>query len=427
MSPVQPDMRILAITNLFPNAYEPNRAAFNRHQLEALGRSHSLRVVAPIAWTAEAAHRLRRRGARLPQGRRGVYDGVTVDYPRFYFTPRILRNWYGHFYLASIRRRCRDIQSQFKPDLVLGTWAYPDGWAAVRIARSLGLPAVIKVHGCDVLCGGRGLESDPPRMKRTVDALREADGVIAVSRHLAERVEALGVDRRRIRTIYNGVDGDVFGPGPVGEAKQRLGVDPNESLVVFVGRLDPVKGIDVLLEACAHMVRRGIRFKCAIVGDGELRGQLTRQIAALALERTVSMVGGRPQRELGDWYRAADVVVAPSRSEGVPGVLLEAAACGAPFVATRVGGIPEIADMVPSQLVPAEDAAALAQAITYRLENPVPHRTRPPQLRTHDQSAQELAEFLEGSLEAYRQRRSPNVDSRLPDQDALVACRIPQS
>ena len=408
-------MRILALTNLFPNACEPNRAAFNRHQLVALGQRHELRVIAPIAWTSELTSRLR--GNRLP--RQANYDGVPVHYPRFYFTPKILRNWYGHFYFASVRKRARAIAAEFNPDLVLGTWAYPDGWAAVRLAKSLGLPAVIKVHGCDVLCGGRGLSSDPTRMKRTVAALKQAHGIVAVSNHLAQTIESFGVDPRRIRTVYNGVDADIFHPGPVDQAKRKLGLDPGQPLVVFVGRLDPVKGIDVLLDACVHLVNRQARFKCVIVGDGELRGQLSHQIVTLGLQQTVTMVGGRPQRELGDWYRAADVVVAPSHSEGVPGVLLEAAACGVPFVATRVGGIPEIADMVPSQLVPPKDPAALAQAILYRLENPVTGRTTPPQLRTHAQSAQELADFLSTTLNA--SRRTRETESRAPAQPILLS------
>jgi glycosyltransferase involved in cell wall biosynthesis len=109
---------------------------------------------------------------------------------------------------------------------------------------------------------------------------------------------------------------------------------------------------------------------------------------------------------LPDWYRAADLFVLPSRSEGVPCVLLEAMACGTPFVATHVGGIPEVAHLGTGRLVPAEDPDALAQAIHVQLEQ----RSRPGDdqagpVRTHAAAAADLAATFEQSVSDWKENR----------------------
>ncbi len=122
--------------------------------------------------------------------------------------------------------------------------------------------------------------------------------------------------------------------------------------------------------------------------------------AGRGLEGRVSLLGPRPQQELPDWYRAATVVVLPSRSEGVPNVLLEAAACGRPFVASRVGGIPEIAHLGASRLVPPGDAGALAQGLAAFLAGPrPPAKDGTPPARSHEAAASELADLFERLLQ----------------------------
>jgi glycosyltransferase involved in cell wall biosynthesis len=139
-------------------------------------------------------------------------------------------------------------------------------------------------------------------------------------------------------------------------------------LILFVGNLVAVKGVDVLIDALASMGARGKRFNCVIVGEGSLRADLQRRAESKGIAPCVRFVGARPLAELADWYRAADLVVLPSRSEGVPNVLLEASACGAPFVATRVGGVPEIAST--GSLVAPDDPIALAERMSSFLESP---------------------------------------------------------
>ncbi|MFL5343029.1 MAG: glycosyltransferase, partial [Gemmataceae bacterium] len=270
--------------------------------------------------------------------------------------------------------------------------AYPDGWAAVRLAKNLGVPAVLQVHGSDVLL----LDRFPARLRRTVDALQAADGVVAVSQDLAHRLQRLGISDARIRVIYDGVDTAVFQPGPKDAARDRVGVAGGDPVVLFVGNLVPVKGVDLLLKACARLAAERFPVHLVVIGQGPLRGPLEKLARELGITDSVRFAGSLPQDQLPDWYRAADLFALPSHSEGVPNVLLEASACGTPWVATRVGGIPEIADRGQSRLIPPNDAVALAQALRESLTNRA--NAPPVSPRRREDAVTELELFLSQRL-----------------------------
>lgn len=377
-------MRVLAITNLYPNPYQPHRAPFNRQQLRALAQHHEVRLIAPIAWTDEVT--LGRAGGRLLGAtRRVICDGMVVDHPRYLFPPKVMRGWYGQCFRESIRARFMQAVEEFRPEVVYATWAYPDGWAAVELAREARLPVAVKVHGSDVLM----LSSYRARRRRTIEGLRRADAVVAVSRHLALQVLELGVDARRVSVVYNGIDKDLFHPGAAAERDQS-----GAPLVLFVGNLLPVKGPDVLVEACDQIARRGVRFECRLIGQGPMRGALERQIAERGLGDHVKLLGPRPLEELPGWYRRARMLSLPSYSEGVPNVVLEALACGTRVVASRVGGVSEIVGK--EGLVAAGDAAGLAAAIERDLSRErgaVAMKFEPP---SWEESAAALGRVLEG-------------------------------
>jgi glycosyltransferase involved in cell wall biosynthesis len=384
-------MRVLTLTNLYPNPFQPQRATFNRHQIRALSGEHDVRVIAPIAWTDELAAR-RAGQAALPPGRRTEWDGVPVRYPRVWFVPRMLRGWYGRFYHGSVRRAFRRAAAELRPDVVFATWAYPDGWAAVRLARGAGVPVVLKVHGSDILQLGQY----PARRRGTVEALRGADRVVAVSRDLARNVIELGADPKRVHLIYNGVDQGVFRPGDQGAARRKLGLDPVRPALLYVGNLFPVKGPDVLIEACARLAAGGVDFDLHVVGRGPLRPQLERQAAERGVGDRVRFHGVVAHERLPDWFRAATALVLPSRSEGVPNVLLEAAACGTPFVASAVGGVPEVSHLGSGRLAPPGDAAGLADALRALLADP-PRPGAAGGGRSHADAARELTAVFEAA------------------------------
>jgi glycosyltransferase involved in cell wall biosynthesis len=392
-------MRILTLTNLYPNPFQPLRAHFNRRQIRALALRHEVRIISPIAWTDEL--KARWRGASpLPRGRQLVFDGIPVEHPRYFYPPKMLRGWYGHFFRWSVKPAFQRALASFRPEVIFAPWAYPDAWAALRLGKQAGLPVVVKLHGSDLL----QLRDCPGRERGTVEVLREANGIMAVSRDLAQEAIARGADPSRVRVVYCGLDHTLFKPGDRAEARSRLSLPQDLTSFLFVGNLVSVKGLDVLLEACA-LLAPTMRFQCNIIGQGPLQGTLEAQAARLGLTDRIRFVGPRPNVELPDWYRAANLFILPSRSEGVPSVLLEAISCGTPFVASRVGGIPEIAHFGSGRLVPAESPPALAGAIQDLLveaASPAPSRTR--FTRTCNDAAAELTTFFEEVIQAFRDR-----------------------
>lgn len=398
-------MRILAITNLYPRPARPQIASFNRQQIRALAVDHDVRVVAPLGWRNAidelfAHDRLKRQYVND--------DGIVVSHPTFYYPPGFWRGQHGRFLAWSIRDCVNQAIEEFKPEVLLGCFAYPDGWAAVRLARRAGVPVVIKVHGSDI----HVLQRDRATRPRLVEALHAADRLVAVSDELAEQIATLGVPRTKVGVVANGVDGNLFSPGDQMAARDRLGMPRHEKALVFVGHLLLSKGAGVLVEAC-RLLRQGDAatgrggetntFTCYLVGSGGDEPKLRWLVGRSGLEQCVEFVGPRPHGDLPDWYRASDVVTLPSFSEGVPNVLREALACGRPFVATRVGGIPEIAHPSYSKLIEPGDAPALANALAEMLAAPplvdsaLVQACNPTWRESAEQLAEVLIDVVEGS------------------------------
>jgi len=349
---------ILVLTNLFPNPIQPHLAPWNRAQLSALAERHSVRVISPVPWTTELFGR-RRASASIPSGRRALNDRIAVEYPRYLYPPKILHSAHGECFRLSVASSFRRAVRERRPDVVFTSWAYPDGWAAVQLASEFHLPVVIRVLGSDVHL----LQDHPSKRRRTVAALQSADRVIAVSQDLARATIELGVPEARVDVVYNGLNSEFFCPGSRRDARTRLGLDHDVSTLLFVGNLVPVKRVETLIDACGALKTQGIEFRCHLIGDGVLRTALASRISDLGLEQHVILHGQKHQDELVHWYRASDVVVLPSRSEGIPNVLLEATSCGIPFVARRVGGIPEIEGHPASRLVDSDDPGEFAREI----------------------------------------------------------------
>ena len=249
----------------------------------------------------------------------------------------------------------RALWASRKCQLVHCHWTI-SGFVAYWATRGCPRPLVLSVRGSDINLLGNGLWG---RLNRLT--YKWMDAIIAVSGDIARKLEENGVDPQKIRVVLNGVDRR-FSPQFQGGARTQLDLPESRFIVLFIGLLAPVKGLEILLQAMPRLEDE--KPLCLLVGEGPLRTELQRQVEEKKLQGQVSFVGARPTAEIPLWLNAADVLVLPSFSEGRPNVVLEAQACGVPVVATQVGGTPElIRDGESGLLVDSGDAGGLATAI----------------------------------------------------------------
>jgi D-inositol-3-phosphate glycosyltransferase len=190
-------------------------------------------------------------------------------------------------------------------------------------------------------------------------AIAEADRVIALSQTDARQMQVLyGARRSNIEIIPGGVDLRLFSPGPRAAARANLGLDPDAAILLFVGRIQRLKGIELLLRASAELQQAGRLqrpLQVLIIG-GEPAGAAKRTpeqrevarlralAAKLGIQELVQFRGAVPQERLPLFYRAADATVMPSTYESFGLVAVESMACGTPVVASRVGGLRSLID-----------------------------------------------------------------------------------
>ena len=249
-----------------------------------------------------------------------------------------------------------------RPDLILNYWLYPDGYAAVRIGRELGVPVIVGAIGSDLR-----RRNDPITVRRVQQTMLDADAVITVSEELRQQAIAQGVSADKVTAILNGCDTSVFQPGDRAAARAQVACDASDELIVYAGNLLVTKGLGELMDAFVELAKSRPRLRLAVVGQGPYKETLASRAAAAGMENRVTLPGRCDAAGIARWMRAADVFCLPSYSEGCPNVVVEALACGRPIVATTVGGIPELVKEASGLLVPPRDSAALWGALDQAL------------------------------------------------------------
>ncbi|GJG87943.1 hypothetical protein tb265_31240 [Gemmatimonadetes bacterium T265] len=256
-----------------------------------------------------------------------------------------------------LRRTAAELEA-FDPDVV-ETHGYKPGTVAATL-RAVGNPRwkwIAFFHGSTT-------ENLKVRAYHWLDrrVMQRADRLAVMSPLHRDGFAHMG---DRVRVVYNAVAqlpaaGDApavdlagaFAPPPA----------PDVPMLGVVGRLSSEKGVDVFLDACAHLAEDGVPFRAAVVGDGPDRAALTARARALGLDDRVAFVGA--VRNVAQAYQQLTCLVIPSRSEGLPNVLLEALDHDLPVVSTRVGAVPQVlTDPLAGVVVPPEDPRALADGI----------------------------------------------------------------
>ncbi len=251
------------------------------------------------------------------------------------------------------------------------------GWVGARLRRMWGVPLVQMFHTLGMLkntVARSSAEMEPAlRIQGERDVVAAADRLIAANPvEYGHLVDLYGADPHKIRIVPCGVDVDLFHPIPRHEARAVLGLDSGQ-YVLFVGRLEPLKGLDVLIEAFSILKQQGSRARLLIAGgnlDGEVAQNLRSCVNTFHLTENVRFLGAIDQQELPYYYSAADLCAMPSFYESFGMVAIEAMACATPVVASRAGGLQfTVRHGETGYLVAPGNAVALAEAITMVLDD----------------------------------------------------------
>ena len=253
---------------------------------------------------------------------------------------------------------------------------WQSGWAGGHLARDLDVPHLVMFHTLgEVKNRARFGEQEPKkRIRHERQIVRRASAIVTASSHERELLERYyGADHKKIHTIPCGVDLERFHPAERAAARRRLGLPLTAPVLLWVGRLEKLKGVDILISAVAQLDERD--FTLLIVGGDEraegLKDELRAQAKAEGVTRNIRFVGAVKHEDLPDYYSAADVCVVPSYYESFGLVAVEAMACGTPVVASRVGGlVSTVTDGVTGYLIPWRCPEPFAEKLEVLLNNP---------------------------------------------------------
>ena len=356
-------LQILTFTTLYPSQVRPQHGIFVETRLRKLLESGAVTasVTAPCPWFPLASPWFGRHSLFARQPRDEIRFGLRVDHPRYLQLPKIGMSVAPlaifTALLPVLRRQLREGRDF---DLIDAHYFYPDGAAAVLLGRALGRPVVITARGSDLNIIARHVI--PRRWIRW--AARHADGLVAVSAGLRQRLVELGVPAERVRVLRNGADLTLFRPYDQEAARQKLGF--TRPSVLAVGNLVALKRHNLMIEALPQLPEVHL----VIVGDGPERAAIENLARKRSVADRVQFLGRLPQDRLPEIYSAADLLLLVSTHEGWPNVLLESMACGTPVVVSEIGGITDIvaaaeagrivADVTPSRLAKPSGRAAAA-------------------------------------------------------------------
>jgi len=328
------------ITNLYPLPWEPNRATFNKQQFEQLDEVYQRNMLIPVAF------------GDWFKNRKLFKQTESIRYVPYFYTPKIGRRFYSIFLFFSILIHSGLWLRRKKNHILFASWAFPEAIAASWLSKIYQTKFYFKVHGNDINLHG----NIKPRAKQIVAASQHANAVISVSNALKEKMISMGVEKSKIKVIYNGVNHQVFG---------AIEVTPISSpYILFVGNLKKEKGIFELLNGFAEVCHLYPDLTLVYAGPGANKAILQKQAERLNISHKVRMLGTINHRDLPQLMVNARLVALPSYNEGVPNVLLEAMACGTPVLASNVGGIPEVIDQkICGHLVEAKQSHAVADGL----------------------------------------------------------------
>jgi teichuronic acid biosynthesis glycosyltransferase TuaC len=357
-------LRVLSLSTLYPNDHTPNFGVFVERQMQAVAARGDvdLVMVNPLGVPPFPLWLLPRYRALTRLAREEQRGGVQVLRPQFRLLPAAAGRNNAANEARAVLPLARRLHAEAPFDVVDAQFFWPDGPAAMRVARALGLPLSIKARGADIHFWGL----KPSIANQIRQAALAADGLLAVAGGLADDIAALGVPREKIAIHRTGLDRAVFRPLDKAECRAKLGLPLDKPVLATVGALIPRKGQRYVIEALAELPEAIL----VLAGAGGDLVTLRALADALGVEDRVRFLGAVPHGELPVVLSAADVFVLPTASEGLANAWVEALACGTPVVTTPIPGARELLTNPAWGKMVARDKLAIAIAVSQILAAP---------------------------------------------------------
>lgn len=388
--------RIALVTPILPVPHDPTRGRYIHETARSLARIAKVRVYFPQPRYPPLPGLAPRSFLSGSVGADYTLDGIELEAFGYPAVPGISRLSNGFVAAQALTRRMRD----FAPELVLGYWLYPDGYAAQRAARKLDVPCVLGARGSDIHVRS-GINAVMTR-----HTIARAKTLLTVSEAMRRTaIERYSAKPDQVHTIINGFDTAIFHPRDQSAMRQKLGIAPDVRLLIYVGRLVESKGMRELIDAFASLAAEDPGLQLALVGDGVMREEIVRLLESRGVLPRVLLPGAFGPQRVAEWISAADVLTLPSWSEGYPNVVVEAIACGRPVVATDVGGTNEIVNTSNGLLIPPRDTAALESALRDALKRHWDSAAIASAMqRSWDDVATDTLAICERSIQTYRKQ-----------------------
>lgn len=355
-----------------PSGVNPNLWGHVFDQVIRLSKECEITLISPVELPI-SLKRPRENIKRNKQLPRVEYRerGISCFRPRYIdlsFFPYRWRKYYLQMSTMILSVIYLVLSKRIRFDIIHAHFVYRPGYLAVILGKIFGKPTVITAHGSDIHQNLNTEKGNRTLRERTLFSLRSCWKIITVSNYLKTRMIEEGIDENKIFVIPCGFSEEIFYPKNKDEMRRKLSLPMGEDIIMYVGNLEKIKGIDILINAYA-LIKSMNKVKLLIIGDGSQKEELINRIRKNKLEESVLLLGYKNRLEVSEYINASDIVVVSSRNEGRSLVAVEAIACGKPVVASRVGGISEVInDEKIGILVEKENPIALSDAIERALK-----------------------------------------------------------
>ena len=356
-------MKSLEISQDFPDEQYPSRGLFIKQSVDSVFKAGiDIEMISPRAYVIPNKLFPNYKFSRLPKK---IFDKYWIHYPRYiYWIPkRFLYRFTGPSYSYFIGKYLKKID---KPDIVHSHFCYPDGYGILKTVKKWKVPFIVHVRGGYRLATGKAYNSIKNKMLET---LNYADKIIAVSHSVKAEYIKMGINKNKIVVIPNGTNLKKFKPMDKNIAREKLNIDTDKKIILFIGYLRFRKGVNYLIDAIPKIIKvHDAQF--VIIGEGDMKKKLIQQAINLKVDKYIKFIEPRPHDEIPMWLNASDFLILPTLAEGRPNVVLESMACEKTIIASNVDGVPELINGGETGiLIPPKDVNAISENIIKLLKD----------------------------------------------------------